>query len=142
MSQLVVITGPIGSGKSTVADGLADHLQAVGRSAVSVDLDEVVSMLRAPLDRFERSWQQARVVHGALVAAWLHAEVDVVIAHGPFYTDEETAALLDPVPPTIAPRRVMLLAPYETALARVAVDARREASRDPNFLRSTHERFE
>lgn len=142
MSQLVVITGPIASGKSTVARGLTEHCRNEGRSAVAVDLDDVVTMLRAPLDRFERSWQQARKVHGEFVAAWLDAGVDVVIAHGPFYTDDETAALLGPVPATITPRRVMLLASLETAVAGVTMDVSRKASRDPEFLRATHDRFQ
>jgi shikimate kinase len=142
MSQLVVITGPIGSGKSTVAAGLAAHVQAGGRSAAVVDLDDVVGMVRAPRDRFERSWQQARKVHGELVAAWLRTGLDIVIAHGPFYTDEETGALLGPVQSTISPRHVMLLCSYEAALTRVTPDAERGVSRDPQFLRSAHERFQ
>jgi thymidylate kinase len=142
MPELVVITGPIGSGKSTVADRLAEYLRSTGRSAVAVDLDDVVGMLRPPLDQLERAWQQARKAHGEIVAAWLRADVDVVIAHGPFYTHEETAALVDPLPQTLSPRWVMLLAPYEVALARVAGDDRRGVSRDPVFLRSTHERFQ
>ncbi len=60
-------------------------------------------MLRAPLDRFEHSWRGARMVHGELVAAWLRTDVDIVIAHGPFYTADETAAVLDPVPPVVPP---------------------------------------
>jgi len=54
VTQLIVITGPIGAGKSVVANSLADRLAAADLPAVSVDLDDVV--LRAPLDKFESSW--------------------------------------------------------------------------------------
>lgn len=141
MAHLVVITGPIASGKSTVADRLAEHVRATGGSAVAVDLDDVVATLRAPASDFEQSWRRARAVHGALVAAWLHAGVDVVIAHGPFAAPEEVAALVDRVPPTVIPRWALLMAPYPVALERVTGDPQRVLSRDPDFLRYTHERF-
>lgn len=63
------------------------------------------------------------------------------VAHGPAYTDEETTALMAHVPPGTPTLRVMLLAPYDVALARVTGDPERGLSRDPTILRSTHERF-
>jgi shikimate kinase len=139
--QLVVITGPIGSGKSSVARGLAERFDSAGWSVACVDLDDVVETLSAPLQDFETSWQRARRVHGALVGAWLRSGIDAVIAHGPFYTAEETTALLAEVPPSQEQRRVMLLAPFEVALQRVAHEPDRFWSRDPGVLRRTHERF-
>ena len=65
----------------------------------------------------------------------------MVITHGPFYTAEETAALLAEVPDSQQQRWVFLLAPYEVALERVQREPDRRLSRDPGFLRRTHERF-
>jgi deoxyadenosine/deoxycytidine kinase len=62
--ELVVVTGPIGSGKSSVTKMLADRFSEAGRSAAVVDLDEIVAMLHAPLEKVEQSWKRARDVHG------------------------------------------------------------------------------
>ena len=139
--QFIVITGPIGAGKSTVARGLAERFRAVGLSAVAVDADDVFATLSAPPEELEVSWWRARRVHGALIAAWLCSGVDAVIAHGPFYTPAETAALLADISASHVQRRVMLLVDYETALGRVAQESDRKRSKDPEFLSSTHERF-
>jgi len=139
---LVVIIGPIGSGKSTVARLLAAHLVAAGLTVATPDVDDVVVMGDGPPDTFDAMWSRGRRVHGAVVGAWLRSGVDVVIAHGPAYTDEETAALMAEVPAGTPTTRVMLLAPYAVALARVTGDPLRGVSKDPAFLRSTHERFD
>jgi shikimate kinase len=140
-ARLVVIVGPIGSGKSTVARLLAERLVAAGLTAATPDVDDVVSMGAGPADAFDAMWSRGRRVHGAAVGAWLRSGVDVVIAHGPAYTDEETEALMAEVPPGTPSVRVLLLAPYDVALSRVTGDPLRGLSQDPVFLRSTHERF-
>jgi shikimate kinase len=139
--ELVVVTGPIGSGKSSVTKMLADRFSEAGRSAAVVDLDDIVVMLHAPLENVEQSWQRARNVHGCLVGEWLSSGVDVVIADGPFYSQSETAALMQCVPTGIAARRVMLLSTYEVALQRVAGDPSRGVSKDPVLLRMLYEEF-
>jgi shikimate kinase len=141
MPQLVVITGPIASGKSVVATALADRLSGAGLSAAVVDLDATVAMVHAPPEELERTWDRAREVHGRLVGQWLSSGVEAVIAHGPFYSPSETSVLSRHVPTGIAVRRVMLLATYEVALDRVASDPSRGLSKDPTFLRSTYKRF-
>lgn len=144
MQHLVVITGPIGAGKSTVSDGLGRRFKAAGIAAAVVDLDDVVFMQHAPVAEMEQSWARGRAAHASLVSAWLEAGVDAVIAHGPFHTPDDLSALYRGVPAGIRPRLVMLLVPYEVALARVSVDGSRgiaAGSRDPAFLRRTHERF-
>jgi shikimate kinase len=141
MTQLVVITGPIASGKSVVSNALADRLYAAGFSVAVADLDDTVATMDASSEELELTWDRAREVHGDLVGQWLSSGVDVVIAHGPFYSASETHALLRQVPAGIAVRRVMLLANYEVALERVTGDSSRGLSKDPTFLRSTYERF-
>lgn len=140
-TRLVVIIGPIGAGKSTVARLLADRLVAAGLTTATPDVDDVVAMGAGPPAAFDAMWERGRRVHGAAVGAWLRSGVDVVVAHGPAYTEEETAALMAEVPAGTPTLRVMLLAPYDVALARVADDPLRGLSRDPGFLRATHERF-
>jgi adenylylsulfate kinase-like enzyme len=42
---LVVIVGPIASGKSTVADALGERFRASGRQVAVLDLDELVETI-------------------------------------------------------------------------------------------------
>lgn len=141
MPQLVVITGPIASGKSVVVTALAHRLSGAGLRAAVVDLDDTVAAEQTVPEELDRTWDRARAVHGRLVGQWLSCGVDAVIAHGPFYSASETSALLRMVPTGIVARRVMLLATYEMALERVASDPSRGLSKDPEFLRSSYERF-
>lgn len=141
MGKLVVITGPIAAGKSTVAEALAGRLVTDGRSAAVVDLDSLVfDMLRAPLAQFDESWRRARQVHGVLVAAWLDAGIDVVVAHGPFLSSEDDEVLLARTS-AVTPIRVLLRVPFAVACTRVGQDPTRVVSADLGFLRSTHDRF-
>lgn len=45
MAGLVIIVGPIASGKSTVANGVATELRESGEAVAVVDLDDVVEMI-------------------------------------------------------------------------------------------------
>lgn len=141
--RLVVVIGPIGAGKSTVSRLLAERLVAAGLLVATPDIDDVVAMAAGPPPTVPDRWARGRVVHGAVVGAWLRTGVDVVIAHGPACTPEETATLMADVPAGVATTRVLLAAPYDVALARIAADPDpgRVVSRDPDFLCDAHERF-
>lgn len=141
MSQLVVITGPIAAGKSSVALRLADQFRDAGRSAVVVDLDDTVAAVHAPPQDVERSWERARKVHGRLVGEWLSSGVGAVIVDGPFYTKGETSTMMAHVPNGVRARRVLLLASFEVTLDRVALDASRGVSKIPSVLRRLYEEF-
>ena len=141
MQEVVVITGPIGSGKSSVASKLANRFNDAGRTVAVVDVDEIVAMLRVPPEDAKWTWETARTPHGRLVGEWLSAGVDAVIAHGPFHSRIDDANLMRHIPSEVATRRVMLLATYEVALNRVKSDPSRGLSRDPTFLASTYEVF-
>jgi len=47
MTQLVVTTGPIASGKSVVSTALADRLDAAGLSVAVADLDDTFPAMDA-----------------------------------------------------------------------------------------------
>jgi shikimate kinase len=141
MTQLVVVTGPIASGKSVVSCALADRLNTEGLSVAIADLDDSVAKIDASLRLSELIWEQARVQHREFVGQLLSSGVDVVIAHGPFYCANETTALMRKVPAGTVVRRAMLLATYEVALERVAGDSKRGLSKDPIFLQSAYQRF-
>ena len=135
--RLVLIIGPIASGKSTLADTLAGILRSSGEAVVVVGLDTVAEMALPTL----ADWSWAHEVHGQLVGAWLEKPIPTVIAEGP-ETPGEIEQILRHVGPEISVQRVLIRASYETALARAVSDPSRGLSKDPGFLRRMYQRFE
>jgi shikimate kinase len=141
--DLVVLAGPIGSGKSTVAELLARRCASSGRSAAIADLDDVAFAQRGVLGVPEL-WRRAGVAHAGVVRGWFAAGTDVVIAHGPFFEARSYEALFASAGAGSRTSHVLLTVPFEVALGRVTADPDRRPtarSRDPDFLRSTHEVF-
>ncbi|MCP8999592.1 ATP-binding protein [Pseudarthrobacter sp. RMG13] len=135
--RLVLIIGPIASGKSTLADTLADKLRSSGEAVAVVGLDTVAEMALPTLT----DWSWAHEVHGQLVGAWLEKPIPTVIAEGPA-TPEEIEQIMRHVGPDVSVRKVLITARYETALARVIQDPTRGLSKDPEFLQRMYRRFE
>jgi len=140
--RLVVITGPIAAGKSTVSELLAERLRTAGRSAVVAELDDIAHMVRSPEAEARRLWDEAHRAHAALLAGWLATSVDVVIAPGPFITLFERETLARGILPATRVLEVRLNSTYATALTRVEGDPTRGLSRDPQFLRSMYDHFD
>lgn len=134
-SVLVAILGPVAAGKSTLATEVAEQLRARGESVALVGLDSVGEMASPTLD-----WAWAHEVHGRLVQAWLATPVGIVVAEGPS-TPAELDVLMRYVESDVEVLTAVLATPYEVALARASQDADRGVSKDPEFLRSDHDRF-
>jgi|GEM_PF-459976 len=141
VAQLVVVNGPIASGKSTTAAALAAAATSLGRTAAVVDVDDVAEAVAAPGAGASGLWLSAHHAHGALVARWLRTPLDVVVAVGPFHSPAERAALVDELPPGTAAHWVLLDAPVETTLERAQADPTRGTSKEEAFHRERHERF-
>jgi shikimate kinase len=136
---LILITGPIASGKSTVARVLGDRLRAAGRSLAIIDADDVVLTIggfrNLPWEHLELSLE----VFGRLIDAWLSVGFDV-IAHGPLY-EQKALEVLGSIDLTRAHTcRIILRTTYEVALDRVSGDSERDQSKDPEFLRRAYHR--
>lgn len=146
---LVVLTGPVGCGKSTTALRVAEQLRAPnaghgGIQAALIDLDMVADMLgrrgtRGGVD----PWHAARRVCGALAGAFYAEGCDVVIVEGEFFSGAELAALKDAVTTPAALYVVTLDVSYETCRERVDADPSpgRNLSRNPAFLQRMSEQF-
>jgi predicted kinase len=137
---LVVISGQIASGKSTLAKALASELRRRGTPAAAVELDVVYEMLdpvRGPKTN-QATWKEARRLAGRIACALL-AEGTRVVLDGEFLTSADRADLLEVLPPDVQPRFVALRVPYDTALQRARIDPTRGVSRDPEFLRDHYE---
>lgn len=133
MPELIVIVGPIASGKSTIAHELGSRLRSTDRLVAVLDLDDVVDTIGGFAGLTAERFRQALLVYGELVGAWLRQRVDV-IAHGPFFESDEDEALLHALPAGVTPRRVQLLATYDAALEGIALSADRALSKAPELL--------
>ncbi len=138
---LIIITGPVGAGKSTAALGLAQALRP-GQQVAVVDLDLVYGFARQQDGYGEPlAWQRARTGAAALARAWFDAGMDAVIVEGEFFNQTELDAVAAPFPAQVSRCFYTLRLSYTTALARVQGDPTRGASKDPVFLRSLHTHF-
>jgi predicted kinase len=135
MSLVIVITGPIASGKSTVARELAHQLERSGVRVAVIDLD-LVHDRRAtdPGPAGDGTWTRARREAATVANGCLEDGVAVVVAEGSFNTPGDRAAFRDHLTTGIDPLYVTLHVSYEEALRRARGDPTRGRSRDPGFL--------
>jgi Mrp family chromosome partitioning ATPase len=137
---LLLVVGPIASGKSTVAAALGAHLRHAGRDVAVIDLDDVVDTIGGFVDLTPDHFHLAHVVFGQLARSWLDAGFDV-IAHGPLISTEEDDILVHQLADGVRPRRVLLTTTFATALRRVSADPDRMLSDHPEVLEATYDRF-
>lgn len=131
-----MISGPIASGKSSVAAELTARLRHAGRSVALVGLDSVAEMALPTLP----DWEWVHRIHAQLVGLWLASGIDIVVGEGTS-SPTEVDQVLDQVPDGSRVFHVVLTADFEQALARAQADATRGLSRDRDFLRRDHQRF-
>jgi shikimate kinase len=144
MPVLVTITGPIASGKNTVAELLAKGCESTGLTAVIADVDDVTAMVTGSGAAANGLWFAAHEAHGALVAQWMLSEVNVVISVGPIYTPAEQEALFGSLPAGVRQCQVLIDAPLSATWERVRADKSRgvlSRSRQHDFHVTAHERF-
>jgi hypothetical protein len=136
LPRLVMISGPIASGKSTLAGEVVRLLRQEGCSVALTDLDTVAEMALPTLP----SWDWAHGIHVELVGAWLRTGVDVVVDEGTS-NPAEVQQVLDQVPEGTDVFHVVLTADLDASLARAMADSGRGISQDPTFLRGDHEAY-
>jgi lactoylglutathione lyase len=140
--SVLIISGPIASGKSTVAQALAADSRAAGANAVVIDLDRMYMMLDdGPVMSDAEMSRRARRATAALVDHYVLDGLDLIIAEGDFWTpgqrDEFTCRLTSGIAPVFITLRVSV----EEALRRVQSDPNRRLSRIPEVLRRSHADF-
>jgi adenylylsulfate kinase-like enzyme len=132
---IVVITGPIASGKSTVAGELARELERNDVRAEVIDLDVVHDRLTASGSTSDGStWTLARREAATAANAFLEAGVAVVIADGSFNLPSDRTAFARHLRRGTAVVFVTLQVSFREALRRAERDPTRGRSRDPQFL--------
>ena len=87
---MLVISGPIASGKSSAASAVAADVRRGGRTAAVVDLDRLYMMLddASPMDD-DAVWRLARHGAAALTDQFVADGVDLVIVEGTFWSASE-----------------------------------------------------
>jgi predicted kinase len=138
--MLLVVTGPIASGKSTIARAVAAEFEKRGPKAAAVDLDLIYEMLdpsRSPKND-SAIWAQARRMSARLAAALLAEDVTVIV-EGEFLTAADRAEFIDALPQRVEPRFITLSVPFEVALQRAGEDETRGLSRQPELLRAHYD---
>lgn len=135
--MVIVITGPIASGKSAVAREVARQLEAAGVRAEVIDLDLVHDQLTTPGSTSdESSWTLARRLAAVAANAYLADGVTAVIAEGSFNLPVDRAAFAQELRSGAGPVYVTLRVSFAEALRRASADPTRGRSRDPGFLAS------
>jgi predicted kinase len=136
--MLVVITGPIASGKSTLARAVAREFGDRGMEAAAVDLDLIYEMLDpsgSPKDD-EKMWRRARRASARLAEMLLAEGMRFVVVEGDFVSPAARSEFTEALDHVVGSYVVTLLVSLETALKRVQLDPSRGISRDPDFLRN------
>ena len=140
--QVIVISGPIASGKSTLARTVAERLRQNNTHGAVVDLDLVYEMLdprrRAKTDA--ATWSAARRTAGRIAAGFL-ADGRSVVVEGSFAGDRALHELLGELPDATPVSLVLLETDIATALQRVSADPTRGLSKDKTFLTKHYREF-
>jgi len=141
--HVVVISGPIASGKSTLSRAVAVRLQErFGIEGAVIDLDLIYEMLdpQGRLKADTRTWSAARRVAGRLATALL-AEGRSVVAEGDFAGEGELPEFVAELPNDIDPRLVLLEVSFAKAFERALADSSRGVSKDRAFLSRHYSEF-
>ncbi len=134
--KLVLITGPVASGKSTLAEDLARVWRGRGLRAASIDMDDLVFMLAGKDWRIvgPEHWRLAREAAASLIDAFFSSGIEAVTVAGPFFGRSERDHLLDNVRAKPSVSRVVLRVSLREAIARASADATRSVSKDPALI--------
>jgi thymidylate kinase len=139
---LIVITGPVGAGKSTTSVALARALRRHDFAVATIDLDQMYGFVRQQDGYGEpTAWVRARGGAAALANALFDSGMSAVIIEGEFFNPAELATLMAPIQANVVQCFFTLRLSYERALERIQGDPSRGASKDPSFLKSLHAYF-
>jgi adenylylsulfate kinase-like enzyme len=133
---LIVINGPIASGKNAVSTALAGLLERHGRRVAVIDLDEVWMMLdhQKPQTHVLENWLEARRAAAILTDEFYRSGRNAVIVNGPFFTEAERRGYLHHLETPVDSLFVTLRVTFEESLRRAQADPRRVISRRRDWL--------
>ena len=132
---VVVITGPIASGKSTLGRAVAVELASRELDSAVIDLDLVYEMLDPGLGPKidDDRWKDARRLSGK-IATGLSGRRSAVVVEGEFATEEQRHDFCDELPREWHASFVTLTLDVDEAWRRAMADPMRGISKDKDFL--------
>ena len=135
-AKLVLVTGPIASGKTTIARDLAARTRSRGVGAAAIDMDDLVFMVNGLDWRTVTAahWSVARKAAAALIDALFSARLDLVAVAGPFFAESERDELIGNMRTDATVHVVALNVTLEQAITRAQADPSRMLSKDPELL--------
>jgi shikimate kinase len=141
---LVIITGPVGAGKSTTSQALARVLQSKNISTAVIDLDEIYCMARQQDNFNDREmWATARRAATAIVESFYASGLQAVIVEGGFLSALEYSQLRQYVTVEVNEFFFTLFTSAPTALNRAQTDPNpgRVVSRLPDIQAKLYAEF-
>ncbi len=142
---LVVLTGPVGVGKSASANVAVRDLRASGVSVACLDLDQLYCIVRQR-DGFDDqvTWRDARQTAAVLSEHFFARLASIVIVEGGFLTEAEQRELIDGLQSQPHTLFVTLHASFDTVHTRVMadIDPHRVASKVPAILKQLYTEYE
>jgi hypothetical protein len=140
--RLIVITGPVGAGKSSTSLALAQSLRRPDVAVAVIDLDQIYCFVRQQDGYGEpTAWARARQGAAALADCLFTTGMSVVIVEGEFFTAEEFGTLTAPIQCAVERSFFTLQLSYERNLERAQADPLRGGSKNPSFLKWLHTQF-
>ena len=137
----MVITGPVGGGKSATSLALAACLRSRGSRTAVVDLDDVYCMALQGDDFGEEdTWAAARRACGALAESFFASGLDAVVVDGEFFSAEEWHELQTCVQPQTDVKFFTLAVSFEETFRRAQGDPNRQDALEVWYKRM-HEKF-
>jgi molybdopterin-guanine dinucleotide biosynthesis protein len=142
--HLILLTGPVGGGKTTTAGAIANRIRQTGLAAAAIDLDPLYCMARQA-DGYgdPTTWELTRRSAGRLAAEFLEGGIDVVVIEGGFHSAAECDDVRSQIPTHVSWNLVTLNVSYEETARRVESDPAvdRVDSRNPRILRRLYSGF-
>lgn len=140
-NTLIVITGSIASGKSTIARKAAAHLRTAGNRTAVIDIDLVYEMLADNPKSDEQTWRLTHTMAGHLTAMFFEQGIRFVAVDGEFWTAQSRGDLAGAIPSGTATSFVTLKVSFTEALRRAQAEPSRGISKDPVFLKPHMDAF-
>jgi tRNA uridine 5-carbamoylmethylation protein Kti12 len=140
--RLIVITGPVGSGKSSTLQKLASCLRRRGTTSAVIDLDDVFLMSRQREDdnwNEPEAWRTARRGSGALAESFFASGLEAVIIDGEYLNAEERQALLQDISADVTVHFYTLALSWDENLRRAKGDPSR-SNIDEAWLKRMHDK--
>ena len=142
---MMLLTGPVGAGKSTVALAIADRFREIGSSAAVIDLDLVYRMARQR-DGFDEIdvWRMARRGAAAIADVFFTSGLEAVVVEGGIFSQEAHDDLREHLSSAVQGMFITLDVSYEETLSRTQEDPSpgRVTTRDPKTLQRLYGEFE